>query len=302
MKSTKKIFLLSLLTIISSNFSLFGSETNQQLEKPILTFENLRSEQNLMATNWFQTSGEARALYIQGYNIATIKLKEYLKKKSAKPYSIVLDLDETVLDNSSYSAENLKKGISYSSKTWDEWVYMAKAKALPGAKEFLEFANKNKVKIYYISDRKIKHLEATIKNLKDLGLPVQSIDSVLLKGDKDKTKTNRREYVKKHTNLIMLFGDNLSDFEEFSETSINDRNNKVDELHKEFGNKFIIFPNPMYGAFETAIYEGKFGDDKTLIEKRKNALEGYNLDGYNKNSNDNNNDTDNTKNSNNINK
>lgn len=274
MKNKAKLLLSTLTVFISLNTISFSNELENK-NSINLTYDQLRSEQNLMSTNWFQTSGEARALYYQGYNIATEKLKKYLKKHSKKPYSIVLDLDETVLDNSPYSAENIKLGKSYNSTSWDEWVYKAIAQPLPGAKEFLEFANKNKVKIYYISDRKSKHLNATLKNLKDMGLPVQSEDSILLKGDTDKSKVGRREYVKKHTNLIMLFGDNLSDFEEFSESSISDRNNKVNDLYKEFGEKFIIFPNPMYGAFETAIYEGKFGKDKELIEKRKKVLIDY---------------------------
>lgn len=73
----------------------------------------------------------------------------------------------------------------------------------------------------------------------------------------------------------MLFGDNLSDFEEFSTKSIEDRNKKVEELAKEFGAKFIVFPNPMYGAFETAIYGGKFGDARTLINARRIVLRAY---------------------------
>ncbi|WP_245552723.1 5'-nucleotidase, lipoprotein e(P4) family [Fusobacterium russii] len=269
----KKIFLcLSLLTAVACT----NMKEVKQEDKISLTYEVLRSEQNVMSTNWFQTSGEAKALFIQGYNIATQKLKEHLKKPSAKPYSIVLDLDETVLDNSAYSAENIKKGQNWSKESWNEWVNMVAADVLPGAKDFLEFANKNKVEIYYISDRYEEHLDATIENLKKLGLPVQSRAHVLLKEKNDKSgKVNRRDYVKNHTNLIMLFGDNLSDFEEFSKKSIEDRNKKVEELSKEFGDKFIVFPNPMYGAFETAIYGGKFGDARSLINARKAVLKAY---------------------------
>lgn len=252
-----------------------NSEVKKE-EKISLTYEELRSEQNMMSTNWFQTSGEAKALFLQAYNIATEKLKVELKKPTNKPYSIVLDLDETVLDNSEYSAENIKNGKNWSKESWDKWVDMADAKVLPGAKEFLEFADKNKVHIYYISDRYDYQLDATIKNLEKLGLPVQNRNHILLKEKSDKSgKVNRREQVRNHTNLIMLFGDNLSDFDDFSTKSVGDRNKKVEELAKEFGNKFIVFPNPMYGAFETAIYEGKFGDAKTLIEARRKSLKAY---------------------------
>lgn len=272
----KKI--LSLLAISLTVLTMTGCSNlaEKKEEKVVLTYDQLVARENMMATNWYQTSGEAKALYIQGYNIATERLKEYLKKPHEKPYSIVLDLDETVLDNSPYQAENIVKGVGYSSGTWDEWVKMKKAKAVPGAKEFLQFADKNGVKIYYISDRVESQLDATIENLKNEGIPVQSRENVLLKNKEDKSgKVNRREYVKKHTDLIMLFGDNLSDFDVFPSSSIEDRNKRVEELATEFGDKFILFPNPMYGAFESAIYGGKFPEAKEKLEIKEQSLIKY---------------------------
>lgn len=272
----KKI--LSLLAVAITAISMTGCSNlySKSEDKVTLTYDELVARENMMATNWYQTSGEARALYLQGYNIATQRLKEYLKTPHTKPYSIVLDLDETVLDNSPYQAENIILGRGYDSKSWDEWVNMKKAKAVPGAKEFLQFADKNGVKIYYISDRTESQLEATIENLRAEGIPVQANDSVLLKNKDDKSgKVNRREYVKNHTQLIMLFGDNLSDFDLFSSKSIDERNAKVEELSKEFGDRFIIFPNPLYGAFETAIYGGKFPQVKEKLEIKESILKGY---------------------------
>ena len=272
----KKI--LSLLAVAITAISMTGCSNlySKSEDKVTLTYDELVARENMMATNWYQTSGEARALYLQGYNVATQRLKEYLKTPHTKPYSIVLDLDETVLDNSPYQAENIILGRGYDSKSWDEWVNMKKAKAVPGAKEFLQFADKNGVKIYYISDRTESQLEATIENLRAEGIPVQANDSVLLKNKDDKSgKVNRREYVKNHTQLIMLFGDNLSDFDLFSSKSIDERNAKVEELSKEFGDRFIIFPNPLYGAFETAIYGGKFPQAKEKLEIKESILKGY---------------------------
>lgn len=272
----KKI--LSLLAVAITAISMTGCSNlySKSEDKVTLTYDELVARENMMATNWYQTSGEARALYLQGYNVATQRLKEYLKTPHTKPYSIVLDLDETVLDNSPYQAENIILGRGYDSKSWDEWVNMKKAKAVPGAKEFLQFADKNGIKIYYISDRTESQLEATIENLRAEGIPVQANDSVLLKNKDDKSgKVNRREYVKNHTQLIMLFGDNLSDFDLFSSKSIDERNAKVEELSKEFGDRFIIFPNPLYGAFETAIYGGKFPQAKEKLEIKESILKGY---------------------------
>lgn len=272
----KKILLLLAVAITAISMTGCSNLYSKSEDKVTLTYDELVARENMMATNWYQTSGEARALYLQGYNVATQRLKEYLKTPHTKPYSIVLDLDETVLDNSPYQAENIILGRGYDSKSWDEWVNMKKAKAVPGAKEFLQFADKNGVKIYYISDRTESQLEATIENLRAEGIPVQANDSVLLKNKDDKSgKVNRREYVKNHTQLIMLFGDNLSDFDLFSSKSIDERNAKVEELSKEFGDRFIIFPNPLYGAFETAIYGGKFPQAKEKLEIKESILKGY---------------------------
>lgn len=272
----KKILLLLAVAITAISMTGCSNLYSKSEDKVTLTYDELVARENMMATNWYQTSGEARALYLQGYNVATQRLKEYLKTPHTKPYSIVLDLDETVLDNSPYQAENIILGRGYDSKSWDEWVNMKKAKAVPGAKEFLQFADKNGVKIYYISDRTESQLEATIENLRAEGIPVQANDSVLLKNKDDKSgKVNRREYVKNHTQLIMLFGDNLSDFDLFSSKSIDERNAKVEELSKEFGDRFVIFPNPLYGAFETAIYGGKFPQAKEKLEIKESILKGY---------------------------
>lgn len=272
----KKILSLIAVSVTALTLAGCSNVSNKEIARKTLTYDEVVARESMMATNWYQTSGEAKALYIQGYNIATEKLKSYLKTPHQKPYSIVLDLDETVLDNSPYQAENIVRGRSYSSKTWDEWVNMKKAKAVPGAKEFLEFADKNGVKIYYISDRTESQLDATIENLKLEGIPVQSRENVLLKNKEDKSgKVNRREYVKEHTDLIMLFGDNLSDFDLFSSKSIEEREGKVEELSKEFGDRFIIFPNPMYGAFESAMYGGKFLEAKEKSEMRERILKDY---------------------------
>lgn len=243
--------------------------------KVTMTAEQERSNQNVMGTLWYQSAAETKALYLQGYNVAKDKLTEYLKKPTEKPYSIVLDLDETVLDNSPYQVQNIKDGTAFTPENWDAWVQKAAAKPVAGAKEFLQFADKNKVEIYYISDRADNQVEATIKNLKEQGIPVQGEDHLMFKKDSDKSKEGRREQVRNHTNLVLLFGDNLVDFADFSKTSIEDREKMLEQLQNEFGEKFIIFPNTMYGSFESAVYKGEKKDAKGQAEARVAALKSY---------------------------
>ena len=243
--------------------------------KITLTYDQLRSRENTMGSLWYQNAAEVDALYQQGYNVATNKLKELLKQPTDKPYSIVLDIDETVLSNIPFQVKMVKDGTAFNPKLWDEWVQKAEAKPVAGAKEFLQFADKNKVQIYYISDRTDAQVDATIKNLEAQGLPVQGRDHLMFKKEGDKSKEGRRQEVLKHTNLVMLFGDNLVDFAEFSTKSEADRDKMFEQLKAEFGDKFIIFPNPMYGSWESAVYQGEKKDGKGQSEARLNALKGY---------------------------
>ena len=243
--------------------------------KITLTYDQLRSRENTMGALWYQNAAEVDALYQQGYNVATNKLKELLKQPTNKPYSIVLDIDETVLSNIPFQVKMIKDGTAFNPKLWDEWVQKAEATPVAGAKEFLQFADKNKVQIYYISDRTDAQVDATIKNLEAQGLPVQGRDHLMFKKEGDKSKEGRRQEVLKHTNLVMLFGDNLVDFAEFSTKSEADRDKMFEQLKAEFGDKFIIFPNPMYGSWESAVYQGEKKDGKGQSEARLNALKGY---------------------------
>ena len=240
-----------------------------------MTYDQVRSRENTMGTLWYQKSDEAKALYLQGYNVATNRLKELLQKPTDKPYSIVLDLDETVLDNSPYQVQNVKDGTAFNPKNWDAWVQKASAKAVPGAKEFLQYAHQNGVQIYYISDRAANQVDATIKNLEKEGIPVQGKDHLMFLEKGVKSKEGRRQKVQEKTNLVMLLGDNLVDFADFSKTSADERGKKLEELKKEFGEKFIIFPNPMYGSWESTVYKGKKLDAKGQTEERQKALQGY---------------------------
>ena len=282
MKNKKLVMTISsvLATVVLATGCAQKTEEKKEENKSgdnkiTLTYDQLRSRENTMGTLWYQNAAEVDALYQQGYNVATNKLKELLKQPTDKPYSIVLDIDETVLSNIPFQVKMIKDGTAFNPKLWDEWVQKAEAKPVAGAKEFLQFADKNKVQIYYISDRTDAQVDATIKNLEAQGLPVQGRDHLMFKKEGDKSKEGRRQEVLKHTNLVMLFGDNLVDFAEFSTKSEEDRDKMFEQLKAEFGDKFIIFPNPMYGSWESAVYQGEKKDGKGQSEARLNALKGY---------------------------
>lgn len=232
--------------------------------------------QNTMAVAWYQTSAECKALYLQGYNIARRNLDQDLAQASAQPRAIILDIDETVLDNSPYQAYNALHDEQFPDH-WNDWVNAAKAKPVPGAKDFLNYANQNGVQIYYVSDRSTGQLKATKKNLANQGLPQATDDHILLKGKNDKSKETRRQAIEKNNNVIMFFGDSLTDMNDPKSPSVKDRYQDVMENANQFGSKYIILPCPMYGGWEGALYGGNYNISNAQKTKdRKSHLTYFN--------------------------
>ena len=232
--------------------------------------------QNTMAVAWYQTSAECTALYLQGYNVARQNLNQSLAQPSDQPRAIILDIDETVLDNSPYQAYNALHNGQFPTY-WNTWVSAAKAKPVPGAKDFLDYANQNGVQIYYVSDRTTDQLKATKKNLVDQGLPQATNDHIMLKGKKDKTKESRRQAIERHNNVIMLFGDSLTDFNDPQSASVKGRYNDVLKNTNQFGSKYIVLPCPMYGGWEAALY----GNDYSISDAKKNQARKSHLTYFN---------------------
>ena len=229
-----------------------------------------------MATLWAQKSGEARALSYQAFNLAKRELSYKLRKKGKKPLAIVVDVDETVLDNSPYQARGILNGTGYPDG-WRDWINAAVAKPLPGAVEFLNYAPRRGVEVFDITNRKIIGLNPTIKNLKDTGFPVKE-ENVMCRTNTSSKKKRRSEVLKKYE-IALLMGDNLGDFDEIFETDdLRRRNELVSKKKSMFGTKFIVLPKAMYGNWEGAVYTGNFKlSPKEKSKVRYKSLEAFKL-------------------------
>ncbi len=226
-----------------------------------------QQDENIMSILWYQQSAEADALYRQGYELAKLRLDQALQQKTDKDKAIILDIDETVLNNSPFLAQLVHKKISFHDG-WDEWVYQAKAKPLPGALEFLQYADLKGVKIFYVTNREHHLYNATEKNLKKVGFPQTDKEHLILLTD-EVSKESRRKAIEKNHSIILLLGDNLIDFtKEFDSLDPNERKQQVELMKNRIGNKYIVFPNPMYGNWEKAIQKGN-----QPCENRKNLLD-----------------------------
>ena len=213
-----------------------------------------------------QKSAEIEALYLQGYNVATDRIREAQFDKMAKKPAVTLDLDETVLDNSPFNAKLLLDNMSYSPDLWDEWCERREALPLPGALDFTKFAQSSGVEVFYVSNRTENLLDATIDNMQKLGFPNSDTTHILLKTTTS-SKDARREKIREEYEIILLLGDNLGDFDGiFDNREMNMGKNNVYEAGASFGRQFIMFPNAMYGGWQKAAYPEGIPDAQGMIE------------------------------------
>ena len=234
------------------------------------------------AVLYMQKAAEYRALAYQAFNIARLRLDEDFDKKHLKklpkserkrPRAIVVDIDETVLDNSPAQARSIRTGRGFNLDDWYGWGEMRKAKAIPGAVDLLNYAVSKGVKVFYISNRDEVQKAATIDNLVKVGFRDVFAENVMLR-EKESSKDARRAVVAEKYRIVMLIGDNLDDFTGvFERKSVADRFAATDATRDEWGRKFIVLPNAMYGTWENAIYEYQRLTEAQKAEKRAAALE-----------------------------
>jgi len=167
----KRIFFYIIaLSCITMLFASCKNENAEADNKQAATTECGESDHLINATLWMQHSAEYRACCLQTYKLAKVALAENLKaKQTDKPAAVVLDIDETVLDNSYYEAYMAAEATSFRDSTWAIWTSKADATEVPGAIDFLKYAQSLGVEIIFISNRYPEELEPTMANMKKLG-------------------------------------------------------------------------------------------------------------------------------------
>jgi 5'-nucleotidase (lipoprotein e(P4) family) len=251
----KKIITIASVALISIFVTAFTINYIQVKTQP--------DEQSVLGVLYQQQAGEYRALCLQSYNIARLRINEALNsKKPHKPYAIITDLDETALDNSESSAWNYRNDTTATLANLLAWQLLGKAKAVPGSVSFFNWVKQQNVKIYYISNRVISTITATRNNMAALKFPYCSKGDeqyFLFKSDSSNSpnsKEKRRQMVAANHTVILLLGDNLGDHDVAFDGKDNPgRNAAVDSLKKKWGDKYIVFPNSVYGDWEQAFYK-----------------------------------------------
>jgi 5'-nucleotidase (lipoprotein e(P4) family) len=216
-----------------------------------------------------------QAMFYQGYNIAKKSLLDKLKNtENNKPKAVILDIDETVLDNSPVEAMQIINNLPFSDSLWVSWIKKASAEPLPGALDFIKFSDSLGVEVFYVSNRNYKdEYLPTLINLSQKGLPFADSLHVILKRNIS-SKEIRRNSIEEKYDVVLLIGDNLADFDEVFDIRGEDLGfGAVKSNERRFGTDFIVLPNPMYGPWiNTAI---RNQDGINMRDKQVNALKSF---------------------------
>lgn len=237
MKKTISALLLSLPLI--STVTLAASDNDA-----------CKVKENAMALSYQQQSGEITALQLQTYAFATERFKQILRDNtSTEKMAVVLDLDETVIDNSPLLVRDMNNCHDFTAwDTWNDWEQKGHPTLIPGAKAFLDYVNTRDVKIFYVSDRFQKNKAETLNSLNALNLPQVHSDNVLLLTG---SKEVRRASIRENYNIIMLFGDSLADFDAVfkNKKSTEYQRHLVQQQAEHLGKDWFVLPNASYGSW-----------------------------------------------------
>lgn len=251
------------------------------------------ADDNLNAVLWVQRSAEYRAAATQAYRAATLQLDAALKARdwnalvpderpgdaARLPPAVVVDIDETVLDNSPYQARLVRDGGEYNEAAWDAWVREEKARAVPGVVEFARAAQARGITMIYISNRAAHLAEPTLANLRAVGLPVAGPEVFLGLGtvvdgceSEGSEKNCRRIEAGRRYRVLMQFGDQLGDFVQIQANTPEGRDALMATHGAWFGSRWWVLPNPTYGSWEPALFENNWRQPREARRAAKRAM------------------------------
>ncbi|MFH1304405.1 MAG: HAD family acid phosphatase [Planctomycetota bacterium] len=228
-----------------------------------------RTDQGLDATLWMQTSVEHDVACVQAYRLATTQATRALKDAcwtaaveqsdgyAQLPPAVILDLDETVLNNAEFMSRLVQHDTSWNEDLWNQWVREKKSTAVPGVKDFLRHLEQNEIAIFFITNRDIQLETPTVENLSAvLGRQITK-SQVLCQNEKPDwtwNKTSRRTFVARCHRILLLLGDDFNDFTCQGKLSARERITQGERYQEYWGRRWILLPNPVYGDWEKALY------------------------------------------------
>jgi 5'-nucleotidase (lipoprotein e(P4) family) len=204
------------------------------------------------AIRWARDSAEHRALFLQVYRMATAHVEGAADTRAPGRWAVVLDADETVIDNSQYQLERARDAKPFDAESWRAWCARREAVPLPGASAFLSRVRALGGRIAIVTNRTMTECPDTEAVFRAHGL---AFDVMLCRPDASPSDKNPRfEAVARGTTpaslppleVVAVVGDNILDFPGQGQAI----RKQGDEAFAEFGARFFVLPNPMYGSWE----------------------------------------------------
>ncbi|KAA9361226.1 5'-nucleotidase, lipoprotein e(P4) family [Ochrobactrum quorumnocens] len=235
----KVIFPISIALVCSA--ALSGCVTDQRAARYQL------EQQNVGALNWMQQSGEYEALAYQAFNSAR-KAFDTAKVRKGYRKAVIVDLDETMIDNSAYAGWRIQHNVPYTEKTWARWMAAEQARSIPGAVDFARHVNSHGGTMFYVTNRDAKSFEHTAANIRKLGFPGVSTKTLLLNSGQSNKQARFDTIKAAGFDAVVYVGDNLNDFGGVTYHKNNQQRRAfVAANQAAFGTKFFMLPNPSYG-------------------------------------------------------
>jgi acid phosphatase len=201
---------------------------------------------------WYLTSAERRALVEQTFRIASERILAQAAGRQPGTWAVIADADETLLDNSEYQLLLARRGERFAEPAWQAWARLGRARAQPGSRKFVEAIAGAGGRVVVVTNRAEPICDATRANFASLGLAVAAIlcAPVDAKGNPISDKKPRFLAVTTGSppsslpplEVLAYIGDNIKDFP--------DRSQGRPEPLADFGQRFFVLPNPMYGSWE----------------------------------------------------
>jgi acid phosphatase len=209
---------------------------------------------------------------------------EQTQDYSRLPPAVILDIDETVLDNSPFQGEVAKRDAGYNQDLWTKWVNLEKCEGVPGAFNFIDYAQLNGVTVFFITNRDCSVETATRNNLARFGVKFPGSpkpgeqDTVLMQNENDwksSDKSARRAFVAATHRILLLIGDDLGDFISVAKASPDKRMEIVEPHSDKLGSKWFLLPNPAYGSWDSSLYNYQYGERYETLKMKWNHLKGF---------------------------
>ena len=285
--------MLAAALVVSAVFG-WGAETTAPGAQPA---ERRDTHENLHAVLWMQSAAEYQAVTRGIYRLAGSQLDRALEDRrwtaipeqagrpdlSTLPPAVILDVDETVLDNSPEEGQRVLERSRYLPDLFTNWVMRAEAAAVPGADDFIRYALRRGVQVYLVTNRNASLKAPTVDNLAKRQMPIGP-EFVLCLGERGwgGDKSGRRQFVAADHRVLLMVGDDLGDFVSISTVPAGgtermltreERAALVDRYSGYWEDRWMVLPNPASGSWERILYSLS-ATDADQLAKQFSALRG----------------------------